>query len=128
MKVSYLAKRMTYTILLITFISVVVSVIFYRSWDFLPFMIGAILGAAVSIFKVFLLERAVDNALSMEKKRAGTYVSLQHLLRLGLSGGALLLGALVPQISLWGVAAGILAFQLAVYNVRSAPKPKEENK
>ena len=53
----------------------------------------------------------------MDQVKAGIYVSMQHVLRLLLSGIALLLGAVVEQISLWGVVAGILAFQLAVYYV-----------
>lgn len=122
MKLSDLAKRMIFTIITIAFLCILGSVIYYRSLGFLPFMFGIFLGSALSISKVFLLERAVDTALTMEQKRAGNYVSLQHLLRLLLSGAALILGALVPQISLWGVAAGILAFQLAIYNLKFTAK------
>ncbi len=122
MKLSDLAKRMSITILVISIICILGSVIYYRSLEFLPFMFGVFLGSIVSVFKVLLLERAVDKALSMEEKHAGNYVSLQHLFRLFISGAVLMLGALVSQISLWGVAAGILAFQLAVYNVKFASK------
>ena len=107
------------TILIIVLICILSSIIYHRSLDFLPFLFGAILGSVISIAKVFLLEHSVNKALKMEQKTAGNYVVLQHVLRLLLSGGVLLLGALVPQISLWGVVAGILAFQVAVYNVRS---------
>lgn len=122
MKLSDIAKRMVFTIGIIAFVCILGSIIYYRSLSFLPFMFGVFLGSALSIIKVFLLERAVDAALIMEQKRAGGYVSLHHLLRLLLSGVVLVLGALVPQISLWGVAAGILAFQLAVYNLRFMSK------
>lgn len=122
MELSYLAKRMVNTILIISVVLIVASVIYYRSLSFLPFMLGVTLGSFVSIAKVFLLERAVDKALSMEKKHAGNYIGLQHLLRLGLSAIALVMGALIPQLSLWGVAAGILAFQLATYNARFTSK------
>lgn len=122
MKLSDLAKRMILTISAIALICILSSVIYYRTLAFLPFMFGVLLGSATSILKVFLLERAVDAALSMEEKRAGSYVSLQHILRLLLSGIVLFLGAVVPQISLWGTAAGILAFQLAVYNVKFTSK------
>lgn len=122
MKISKLAKKMVITILIIALACVVGSIIYYRSFGFMPFLLGIILGTAVSISKVFILERAVDNALEMEEKRAGNYVSIQHILRLLFSGVALLIGALVPQISLWGVAAGVLAFQLAVYNLKFISK------
>ncbi len=122
MKLSDLSKRMIITILIIATVSTLGSVIYHRSLDFLPFLNGAVIGSAVSITKVILLEHAVNKALKMDQKPAGNYVTLQHVLRLFLSGAAFLIGALVPQISLWGVVAGILAFQVAVYNIKSAAK------
>lgn len=121
MKVSYIAKRMIGAIALINVAAILMSILYYRSLDFLPFLLGIILGAAVSILKVFLLERAVDKALEMDKKKAGNYVSFQHIFRLLISGVVIFIGAVVPQISLWGVAVGILSFQAAVYNVRFTP-------
>lgn len=117
MKLSNLAKKMVSTILIIAMACVLLSIIYYRSLKFFPFALGVFLGSAVSITKVLLLERAVDKAITMDQVKAGIYVSMQHVLRLLLSGIALLLGAVVEQISLWGVVAGILAFQLAVYYV-----------
>lgn len=119
---SDLAKRMLKIIILITVVCIVGSFIYHRSLEFLPFLFGALLGSAVSVTKVFLLEKAVNKALDMEQKNATNYVTLQHLLRLFLSGAVLLLGALVPQISLWGVAAGILSFQVAVYGLKYTEK------
>ena len=115
MKVSPLAKRMIITIVGISALFVVASFIYYRSLAFLPFLLGALLGTGVSIWKVFVLERAVDRALGMDKRKAGNYVSLQQLFRLFVTGVVLFTGAVVPQVSLWGVAAGIIAFQLALY-------------
>lgn len=115
MKISNLAKRMTRAILIISVLFIVASVIYYRSLAFIPFLLGTLLGTAVSIWKVFVLEQAVDRALAMDKKKAGNFVGLQQLLRLFITGIVLFLGAVVPQISLWGVAAGIIAFQLALY-------------
>lgn len=115
MKVSELAKRMIIAILVITIFFIVVASVYYRSLAILPFLLGTILGSGVSIWKVIVLERAVDKALGMEKKKAGNFVSVQQLLRLLVTGVVLFLGAVVPQISLWGVAAGIMAFQLALY-------------
>lgn len=122
MKLSDLAKRMIFTILTIALVCILGSVIYYRSLAFLPFLFGVFLGSVVSIAKVFLVERAVDKALTMEGKYAGYYVGIQHILRLLLSGVVLVLGAIVPQISLWGVTAGVLAFQLAIYNVKFTTK------
>lgn len=122
MKLSAEAKRLTIAILVITLLCIVIAAIYYRSWAFLPFMFGALFGGAASITKVFLLERAVDKALTMEKTRAGNYVILQHLLRFGITAVTLLLGALVPQMSLWGVVAGILAYKISFYTIKSMSK------
>ncbi len=122
MKISALTKRMVLAILVTAAVCIFLSVLYYRSLAFLPFMFGVVLGSAVSIAKVYLLERAVDKALSMEKKSAGVYVSLQHLFRLLLTGVALLIGAVVPQISLWGATAGIMAFQISLYYVNIRQK------
>ncbi|NLJ57355.1 MAG: hypothetical protein GX339_00745 [Tissierellia bacterium] len=122
MKLSNLAKRMIFAILIIGLVCTLASILYYRSLGFLPFMFGVCLGSAISISKVFLLERAVDKALEMEEKQARNYVSAQHLLRLLLTGIVLFLGAVVPQVSLWGVVAGIFAFQLALYNIKFTSK------
>lgn len=113
---------MIFKIIIIALICILGSVIYHRSLGFLPFMFGALIGSATSIVKVFLLERAIDKALTMEQKHAGNYVSIQHILRLLLSGAVLFLGAVVPQISLWGVASGILAFQLAIFDAKFKSK------
>lgn len=122
MKLTNLAKRMILTILIISLVCILFSAVFYRSLEFIPFMLGVFLGGALSIAKVFLLEHAVNKALSMEGKNAGPYVSIQHILRLLLTGFVLYLGAIVPQLSLWGVVAGVFAFQLAIYSVRFTSK------
>lgn len=122
MKLSALTKRMLLTILIIALLCVLGSAVYYRSMAFLPFMFGVFFGSAFSIAKVFLLERTVDKALAMEEKEAGKYLSLQHLIRLLLSGVVLFLGVIIPQISLWGVVCGILALQLATYNLKFTSK------
>lgn len=124
LKLTYIAKRMIYSILIIALIGIVGSVLFYRSLESLPFLWGVILGSLTSIVKVVLLDKAVDKALSMDNKKAKNYVGLQHILRLFLSGVVLVLGAVVPQINLWGVVLGILAFQLSVYTVRNVKNAK----
>ena len=119
MKVSELPRRVIIVILIVALVALAASVIYYRSTEFLPFMYGLLIGTATSVLKVLLLERAVNKTLSMDKKKVGGYVSLQHLLRLGISGAALAIGALVDGSNLWGVVAGVLAYQLAWYIARA---------
>ncbi len=122
MRLSDLAKRMIIIILIITLICILGSIIYYRSFGFIPFLFGVMLGSVISIARVFLLDRAVDRALTMEKKRAAQYLSLQNILRILLSGFALVIGAIIPQINLWGVVAGILAYSLAAYSTKFKSK------
>ena len=122
MKLSDMGRRMINNILIIAFVCILISVLYYRSMKFLPFLFGVLLGSSLSILKVFLLEHTVNKALTMEKTRAGAYVSIQYILRFLLTGIVLYFGAVVPQVSLWGVAAGILSFQLAAYNLKFTSK------
>lgn len=118
MNLSKLAKRMMTSIIIITLIGIAISAVYYRSWDFLPFLYGGLLGALTSIVKVILLDKAVDKLIQMEGPKARNYAVLQNIIRLALSGVALLAGALIPGISLWGVALGIIAYQPAAYSAR----------
>lgn len=101
--------------------ALVVSILYYRSLGFLPFAYGLLIGGGVSVLKVLLLERAIDKALQKEQKAAGAYIQLQQLLRLFLTGGALLLSALVPEISLLGAAVGVFTYPIAIYGTRLFP-------
>ncbi len=122
MKFSKISKRMAISILILALVFIAGSVIYYRSLKFLPFLYGILIGSAFSILKVFLLEYAVDQALKMDKKQAGNFVSFQYFIRLALTGVVLYIGAVVPWINLWGVVAGVLSFQVALFAVRLAPK------
>ena len=117
-KLSSLAKQTIVAILLATSAFLLGSVLYHRSLGFLPFMVGLVLGSVVSIAKVMLVERAVEKALRMDQQRVGGYVGGQYLLRMLLTAVVLIIGALVSWISLWGVAAGVIAFQLGIYLVQ----------
>lgn len=117
-KLSELAKQTIAAILVIAFTFLIGSLLYYRSLDFIPYMIGLGLGSVVSIAKVMLVERAVEKALRMDQQRVGGYVGGQYLLRMLLTAVVLIIGALVSWISLWGVAAGVIAFQLGIYLVQ----------
>lgn len=117
-KLSELAKQTIAAILVIAFTFLLGSLLYYRSLDFIPYMIGLVLGSVVSVVKVMLVERAVEKALRMDQQRVGGYVGGQYLLRMLLTAVVLIIGALVSWISLWGVAAGVIAFQLGIYLVQ----------
>ena len=122
MNISELAKRMIIRMSIISGASVIGSILYYRSFGFLTFLLGAVIGLSASILKVILLERAVDKAITMEKDDAVKYITLHNILRLLVSGAALLIGAVLPFVELWGTVAGVLAFPFASYGERFRTK------
>lgn len=122
MRPADLSKRMARTICALAFILAAAAALYYRSTACLPFVLGVLLGSAVSVAKVFLLERAVDRAVAMDKKAVAGYIHLQYLLRFSLTGAALTLAALVPAVSLWGAAAGVVSYQIAAHTIRFTKK------
>ncbi len=122
MQTAQLSKKMIGTICVLAAVSMAASALYYRSSACLPFILGVVLGSAASVANVVLLRRSVDRVTATEKKPASGYVQLQHLLRLSLMGAVLVLAALVPAISLWGAAAGVMAYQIAIYSIKLTAK------
>ena len=122
MRLSNMARKLIIWVGVIVLVCVLVSVIYYRSWDFLPFLYGALLGTVASVLRILLLDRAVNRALTMKKQKAGGYIGLQNLLRLAIAGVALVIGAIWEPLNLWGVVAGILAMQLSIYLLKYSHK------
>lgn len=112
---SGIAKRMTRVVGVLFLLMVAASAAYYRSLSFLPFALGALLGVALNVGKIVMLDRTVNKAVQMEQKDAGNYVRLQQLLRFVLTGMVFLVAALVPYISIWGAAAGICTLQVSVF-------------
>ena len=115
MRLSDIAKRMMRVIGVLLLLLVAASAVYYRSLDFLPFALGALLGVALNVAKILLLDRSVSRITHMEKEGAGNYIRFQHFFRFLLTGLVLLLAALVPFINIWGAAAGIFTLQIAVF-------------
>ena len=112
---SDIAKRMMTVIGALLLLLVAASAVYYRSLAFLPFAFGALLGVALNVGKIIMLDRTVGKAVRMEQKDAGNYVRLQHFLRFALTGLVFLAAALIPFISIWGAAAGVCTLQVALF-------------
>ncbi|MCL2495569.1 MAG: hypothetical protein FWE98_07970 [Oscillospiraceae bacterium] len=107
------------------------AAVYYRSWGFLPFAGGALLGTAVNAAKVLLLERTVNKLAAMEgDAKAASYARLQGMLRflltaLALAGPAFANRRGLPIAVFWGAAAAALAYQLAVYTLKMSEKKRK---
>ena len=118
---SDIAKRMMLVVGALWLALVAASAAYYRSMDCLPFALGSLLGVALNVLKIVMLDRAVRRAVQMEEASAGGYVRMQHFLRFLLTGVVFLAAALVPFLSLWGAAAGVLTLQVALFFAKRFP-------
>jgi len=124
MGLSDIAKKMLLAVGCALPLLVAGAAVWYRSWAFLPFACGALLGTAAGAGKVLLLERAVKKISAMDDPaQAGNYARLQSLLRLAITGATLLIPAIairfgLPAGALWGAAAAVLVYQLAIYSMK----------
>lgn len=115
MKLSKIAKNVVITICILSALIIAGAVIYFRSLSCLPFVFGVLLGSGAAVSKALILDKTVDTALKKEAKAATNYTLLSQTLRMLLTGGVLILAALVPGIEIWGTAAGVLTFQAAIY-------------
>lgn len=112
---SDISKKMMVSIGALSLLAMGAGVVYYRSFDCLPFLAGTLLGALTSVLKVILLAKGIDKALTMEQARATAYIYGQHVLRLVLTAAALVAAALIPWLSLWGAVVGVLTYQISLY-------------
>ncbi|MCL2548683.1 MAG: hypothetical protein FWE76_05945 [Symbiobacteriaceae bacterium] len=114
---SDIARKTTIALAVLYALVVTGSIVFYRSVEAVPFVLGALLGSGLNVYKVIMIDDATNRIVGMEPLQASNYVRLQYLIRLGLSALVLLAGAFLPLFSLWGVGAGLLTLQPATYYV-----------
>ena len=116
---SEIPRKMIATLMVILFILILGSFIYYRSTAAISFVLGSVLGIGSSIARVILIERSVNRIVAMDPKATASYIQLQYLLRMAVTAIALGTAVIFPTISLWGVMAGVLSFQVATYFVNT---------
>ena len=118
LKLSNTAKKMMVVVLALVGLFILASVVYYRSFAFLPFAIGALLGGGLNVLKIILLNRIVEKTVAGNADVTVRSFYAQYFLRLFLTIGVLLAAVWVPFISLWGAAAGVISFPIAAYSMR----------
>ena len=115
MLLSDIAKKMTLVIVVSLLLPIAASIVYYRSFAFLPFALGVLLGAALNILKVILLDHTVKRVVDKSQKNAENYVRFQHFLRFLLTGLVFVASVFLPFINIWGTAAGVFTMQIALF-------------
>lgn len=117
MKLSKEARTMTKIIVIIVLVAGLISLLYYRSKEALPFIWGLLVGGLASLLRLFILEKTVNSFISGSTTKASR-AQVSHLARLLIAFVALLIGAIVDGISLWGAVIGIFSYQVGTYVVR----------
>lgn len=86
--------------------------------DVLGFIVGVVMGCVISVLKIILLARTLDNAINMQKGDISNYMRLQYILRYSLTSIGLVVAALIPFIDLFGAIGGVLSMYLAAYMMK----------
>ena len=123
MKLTDMAKKLIGAILLILFLLILAGLILSLSGVLhirpLPFVLGALLGGALNILKVLMLEHMVKSAAGKAEGQAARGVYMQALLRFVLTGVVLGLAILVPDRAFfWGAVAGIFILPIAAFSMK----------
>lgn len=125
MNLSSQARRMIQVILIVNIAAAVISIIYYRSMESVPFLLGILIGGGASLARVFFLERTVNKIVSEENTNISPMIN--SLGRQFIAFIALLVGALVDGISLLGVIVGIFSYQIGTFFLHSTLTSDQKN-
>ena len=109
------SKKMIIVICVLLLIATVAGIAFFRSFEAIPFALGAMLGAALCVYKVISLDRMVVAAQKKDPLDVNKSVHVQYFLRFILTAGVLLIGFFVPFINHWGVVVGLFFLPISAY-------------
>jgi len=102
-----------------------IGVIVYRSWEAAPFALSVAIMSVVNVFKIRMLDRAVNKITEMDDPDIGkNYVKFQYLVRyfgtviILLAIGLLYMYTPIPTSTVFGAIAGLFTMQIAVIIIR----------
>ena len=97
------------------------GLLFYRSTQAIPFMIGVLVSSGASVLKLLLLERMMKQAANSKGQYPSYKVYLHYFLRFALTAGVLLIAGLVSLPALIGAACGIFTLPLSGFAMKFFP-------
>ena len=119
LSISHVAQKMILAIGLVSAVIATVGAILYPYP--VAFVVGVAMAFVINAAKVLLLKRAIVRLTTMDDvAKAKIYFQGQFFLRMVLTAGGLLVAVFLPDhvASLIGAAAGLFAYQIAMYIIR----------
>jgi len=110
--VNAVANKMILVIILVSVAIALGGLVFYRSTETIPFVIGVAMGSGVNVIKVLWLKRTVNKAVTMEATAATNHLKMQYFMRLMLTLAVLLIGGFLHgggYVNLIGIGIALLA-------------------
>lgn len=118
---SEVTQKMIFVIAALAGLICLGGLVFFRSIEAFYFANGVVLGAALNVLKVIMLEGMVRKLGASAESYRVHKVYLQIALRFILTAGVLLIGVFVPFVNLVGVVAGIFTLPISGFAMKFFP-------
>lgn len=125
-KMSDTCKRLSAVIAVLGLVALIVGLFF--AGNKIYWIVGIVLGTAVSLVKVYMLEKTLNRAVDMDPKNANNYTRANYTMRLVVSVVIVVLACVVEQVNVIGVLIGLLLVQPAAYITNFITANKEKIK
>lgn len=99
----------------ITFIFLIALTGVFFTKNYLPYILGLLLGTVFSIVKLILLEKSIDKSLEMDGTPAQNYIFTQYILRYILTALVLFFAVTDKNLNIIGFIIGLFSLQLSAY-------------
>lgn len=83
--------------------------------DINAWIIGVAFGLILALLRFKLMKNTLIKAVNMPENKAKSYTQRHYMLRYAVTGIALLVSALTPEIDLLGVFVGLISMKVGVY-------------
>jgi len=122
--VDAVAKKVIQIVIFLSLIVALGGVVFYRSADAIPFIVGVGMATAINIAKVMMQKKTVERAVTLSSRSAQLHMQSQYFFRLILTAGVLLVAGYMHanfdarHVNLFGVVFGIPTLHIASYAIK----------
>lgn len=94
--------------------------------DAAPYILGLILGSAISVLMFMQLANTIVKATFMTASKAQIYVGVQYAIRYAIIAIVLFISAKMPYLNVFSTAIGILMVKAILYVIQLSDKKKQK--